>query len=200
MKPIIFFIFMLSPFFCFTQSEQVEGKPNSEGNITSISENKSLKVIDLKRKECESLITKLHLNGMENDALKTQYEELRIVFNTYLDEILVDVNEINSIGTFTEYFIKSKSRHMKYENLGAIANDKYVDLFVKNAIKTLYGDKEIFGGPVGLMLDVMTTLLPGANVNSLNNRTNMVKAEISKNIKEKKFIAWNEITGMSKTK
>ena len=72
MKPIIFVIFMLSPFFCFTQSEQVDGKPNSEGKITSISENKSLKVIDLKRKECESLTTKLHLNGMENDALKTQ--------------------------------------------------------------------------------------------------------------------------------
>ena len=190
---------MLSPFFCFTQSEQVDGKPNSEGKITSISENKSLKVIDLKRKECESLITKLHLNGMENEALKTQYEELRIVFNTYLDEILVDVNEINSIGTFTEYFIKSKSRQMKYENLVAIANDKH-DLFVKNAIKTLYGDKEIFGGPVGLVLDVMTTLLPGAIVNSVNNRINMIKAEISKNIKEKKFIAWNEITGMSKTK
>lgn len=199
MKPIIFVIFMLSPFFCFTQSEQVDGKPNSEGKITSISENKSLKVIDLKRKECESLITKLHLNGMENEALKTQYEELRIVFNTYLDEILVDVNEINSIGTFTEYFIKSKSRQMKYENLVAIANDKH-DLFVKNAIKTLYGDKEIFGGPVGLVLDVMTTLLPGAIVNSVNNRINMIKAEISKNIKEKKFIAWNEITGMSKTK
>jgi hypothetical protein len=199
MKPIIFLIFMLSPFFCFTQSEQVDGKPNSEGKITSISENKSLKVIDLKRKECESLITKLHLNGMENEALKTQYEELRIVFNTYLDEILVDVNEINSIGTFTEYFIKSKSRQMKYENLVAIANDKH-DLFVNNAIKTLYVDKEIFGGPVGLVLDVMTTLLPGAIVNSVNNRINMIKAEISKNIKEKKFIAWDEITGMSKTK
>jgi hypothetical protein len=190
---------MLSPFFCFSQSEQIDGKPNSEGKITSISENKSLKVIDLKRKECESLITKLHLNGMENDVLKAQYEELRIVFNTYLDEILVDVNEINSIGTFTEYFIKSKSRQIKHENLVSIANDKH-DLFVKNAIKTLYGDKEIFGGPVGLVLDVMTTLLPGAIVNTVNNKINMIKAEISKNIKEKKFIAWNEIVGMSKTK